>query len=596
MEETWDFYPCFCGRIRLVIGLNLKEKLALVPDEPGCYLMKNAEDDVIYVGKAKNLKNRVRSYFVGAHNEKTTRLVSEIRDFSYVLTNTEHESLILELNLIKQYVPKYNIRLVDDKTYPYIELTDEAYPKLQVVRRKDVKGRLFGPYPNVYAARETARMLNQIYPFRKCENLPDKACLYYHIGQCLAPCIHPEVDYEPYMQNAIRFLKGDTKDMLYMLKDEMQQASEMMLYEKAAGYRDMIRHVETTTEKQIINLSDFKDRDAISFKASDNDVAIQILMMRQGKIVDHHQVVFQYVKEPIADVLNYLIQFYEDHSPEELLFDKAFEGSGVDEVFSSNVIIPRIGDKKKLVDLAAKNAQFDLEHHNLLHRHSDDQTDQALLKLQGLIGHPVKTIDVFDNAQLFGTAPISAMIVYKDRAFEKTSYRKYHLKSTTNDDYQAMREVIYRRYHRVLIDDLERPDLVLVDGSKGQVKAAEDVIKSLGMPLSVAGLKKDRRHQLEGLVVGKTVHTLKKNGELYKFLGKLSEEVHRFAIDFHRKTRGKTAVRSFLDDIKGIGSVRKSLILAHFKSKEAILEASEEDLVDLGLPKHVIKALKEGLT
>lgn len=558
--------------------------------------MKSADGEVIYVGKAKNLKNRVRSYFIGAHNEKTTRLVSEIGDFSYVMTNTEHESLILELNLIKQYVPKYNIRLVDDKTYPYIELTDETYPKLQVVRRKDVKGRLFGPYPNVYAARETARMLNAIYPFRKCEKLPDQACLYYHIGQCLAPCVNRQVDYGPHILNVIRFLKGDTKEMLMMLEHEMTQASDMMLFEKAAGYRDMIQHIGTTTEKQIINLNDFQDRDAISFKASDNDVAIQILMMRQGKIVDHHQIVFQYVTDPLEEVVNYLIQFYEDHTPDEILFDQAFAGALLDNVFQTRVIIPKIGDKKKLVDLAAKNARFDLEHHHLLHRHSDDKTDIALLTLSSLIGQTVRTIDVFDNAQLFGTAPISAMIAYRNREFDKTGYRKYHLRSTTDDDYQAMREVIYRRYQRVLAEELDQPDLVLVDGSKGQVKAAEDVLTSLGMNIAVAGLKKDRKHQLEGLVVGKTVHLLKKTSDLYKFLGKLSEEVHRFAIDFHRKTRGKSMVRSFLDDVKGIGPTRKALILAHFKSKEEIMQATIQELLDLGLPKHVVIALKEGLT
>jgi excinuclease ABC subunit C len=270
--------------------MKLKNKIALLPTEPGCYLMKNEADEVIYVGKAKNLKNRVKSYFTGAHNEKTTRLVQEIRDFNYVLTNSERESLILENNLIKQYLPKYNIRLVDDKTYPYIEVTEEKYPKIQVVRQKELKGRLFGPYPNVYAARETVRMLNRLYPFRKCETLPKKACLYYHIGQCLAPCIHPNVDYQDTIKDITKFLKGDTKDVLVKLNSEMMSASEAMQYEKAIEFRDMINYIEQTTEKQIINLNDFTDRDAISFAYSKDDIAISILMMRQGKIIDHHQV------------------------------------------------------------------------------------------------------------------------------------------------------------------------------------------------------------------------------------------------------------------------------------------------------------------
>jgi excinuclease ABC subunit C len=572
--------------------LDFKEKLALVPEEPGCYLMTNADDIIIYVGKAKNLKNRLRSYFTGAHNEKTTRLVSEIRDFSFVVTNTEHESLILEANLIKRHVPKYNIRLVDDKTYPYIELTEERYPKLQVVRRKDAKGRLFGPYPNVYAARETARMLNAIYPFRKCETLPDKACLYYHIGQCLAPCIHKDTDYSAHVKDVTRFLKGDTKVMLQMLEEEMEEAARMMLFEKAAGYRDMIRHIGATTEKQIINTNDFKDRDAVSFRASDNDVAVQILMMRQGRIVDHHQTVFSYVGEASEDVMDYLVQYYAESKPDEILFDQVFEESEVISAFGSAASVPKIGDKKKLVDLAAKNAQFDLEHHNMLHRHADERTDAALLALSGLVGATVKTIEVFDNAQLFGTAPISAMIVYKDRDFFKSAYRKYHLTSTTDDDVMAMREVIYRRYHRVLSEGLEKPDLVLVDGSKGQVRAAAETLSSLNMDIRVAGLKKDRRHQLEGLVVGREVHILKKNSDVYRLLGKLSEEVHRFAVGFHRKTRGK-AVKSYLDDIPGIGPARRTMLLKHFKTREALENAGEEELAALGLPKNVIKALKE---
>ena len=305
--------------------MNLKDKIALLPTEPGCYLMKSATDEVIYVGKAKNLKNRVKSYFTGAHNEKTTRLVAEIRDFNYVLTNSERESLILENNLIKQYLPKYNIKLVDDKTYPYIEVTEEKYPIIQVVRQKEVKGRVFGPYPNVYAARETARLLNRLYPFRKCDVLPKKACLYYHIGQCLAPCIHKEVDYQDTIKELTKFLKGDTKDVLQTLNQEMLQASEEMHYEKAIEFRDMINHIEATTEKQIINLNDFKDRDAISYAFSKDDISLAILMMRQGKIIDHHQIVFAYVGEVIDSVLSYLQQFYETVIPDELLFSDRFQ-------------------------------------------------------------------------------------------------------------------------------------------------------------------------------------------------------------------------------------------------------------------------------
>jgi excinuclease ABC subunit C len=573
--------------------MKLKNKIALLPTEPGCYLMKNEADEVIYVGKAKNLKNRVKSYFTGAHNEKTTRLVQEIRDFNYVLTNSERESLILENNLIKQYLPKYNIRLVDDKTYPYIEVTEEKYPKIQVVRQKELKGRLFGPYPNVYAARETVRMLNRLYPFRKCETLPKKACLYYHIGQCLAPCIHPNVDYQDTIKDITKFLKGDTKDVLVKLNSEMMSASEAMQYEKAIEFRDMINYIEQTTEKQIINLNDFTDRDAISFAYSKDDIAISILMMRQGKIIDHHQVVFAYVSEVMDAVLSYLQQFYESMMPDELLFSDRFTSDDVEPFFGKKVVIPQKGDKKKLTDLASKNADYDLEHHFMLYRHKDEKRQKALEDLSELIHHDVKHIEIFDNAQLFGTSPISAMVTFKNGDFDKKSYRKYHLQTTTNDDYQAMKEVTYRRYQRLLVENQEMPDLILVDGGKGQLNAAQEVLNELGIDIKIAGLKKNQKHTLEALVFKGEVIPLLKQSEIYKFLLKLSEEVHRFAITFHRETRKKKAHASLLDDIKGLGEKRKKLLLSHFKSIDQLKEATVEDFVKLGIPKAVAQAIKE---
>jgi excinuclease ABC subunit C len=573
--------------------LKLKNKIALLPTEPGCYLMKNEADEVIYVGKAKNLKNRVKSYFTGAHNEKTTRLVQEIRDFNYVVTNSERESLILENNLIKQYLPKYNIRLVDDKTYPYIEITEEAYPKLQVVRQKELKGRLYGPYPNVYAARETVRMLNRLYPFRKCETLPKKACLYYHIGQCLAPCIHPEVDYQETIKEAIKFLKGDTKDVLSKLKSEMNQASENMHYEKAIEYRDMISYIEETTEKQIINMNDFVDRDLISYAFSKDDIAIAILMMRQGKIIDHHQIVFAYVGEVIDAVLSYLQQFYEVLMPEELLFSDRFTSDAVEPYFGKKAMIPQKGDKKKLTDLASKNADYDLEHHFMLYRHKDEKRQKALEDLSELIGIDVKHIEIFDNAQLFGTAPISALVVFRDQGFDKKSYRKYHLQTTTNDDYQAMKEVTYRRYQKLLLENHKFPDLILVDGGKGQLNACQEILDQLNLKIKVAGLKKNQKHTLEALVYQQEVIPLLKQSELYKFLLKISEEVHRFAITFHRETRKKKAHASILDDIKGLGDKRKKLLLSHFTSIDAIKNASVEELRSLGIPEAVAKTIKE---
>lgn len=575
--------------------MNLKDKIALLPTEPGCYLYKNEDDQVIYVGKAKNLKNRVKSYFTGAHNEKTTRLVQEIRDFNYVLTNSERESLILENNLIKQYLPKYNIRLIDDKTYPYIELTEEEHPKLQVVRQKEIKGRVFGPYPNVYAARETVRLLNRLYPFRKCDTLPKRACLYYHIGQCLAPCIHPDIDYQDTIRDLTRFLKGDTSDTLKKLNQQMMEASDQLQFEKAIELRDMINHIEATTEKQIINLNDFKDRDAISFAFSKDDIAIQILMMRQGKIIDHHQVIFAYVGDVTESVLSYLLQFYETKMPDEILFSDRFVFEDIEPYFEKIALIPQKGDKRKLVDLATKNADYDLEHHFMLYRHRDEKRQKALEDLSDLVGTNVRHIEVFDNAQLFGTAPISALIVFKDQGFEKKSYRKYHLQTTTNDDYQAMKEVTYRRYQKNLVENGVMPDLILVDGGKGQLHAAEEVLLSLGLSIPIAGLKKNNQHTLEALVFHDQIIPLLKQSELYKFLLKLSEEVHRFAITFHRETRKKKAKQSILDDIEGLGEKRKKLLLSHFTSLDEIKQASIEDIRKCGIPETVAKRLKEEL-
>jgi excinuclease ABC subunit C len=572
--------------------VSLKAKINLLPTEPGCYLMKNDKDEVIYVGKAKNLKNRVKSYFTGAHNEKTTRLVLEIDDFNYVLTNSEQESLILENNLIKQYTPKYNIRLVDDKTYPYIELTKEKYPKLQVVRKKKPEGRIFGPYPNVYAARETARLLNRLYPLRKCDTMPKKVCLYYHIGQCLGPCQF-DVDYKDDINEIVRFLKGDTKEVLNKLKTEMDKASSQMFYEKAIEYRDMIRHIESTTEKQIININDFKDRDAISFAYNEDDISIQILKMRSGKIVDHDQIVFAYVGDYMDSVLSYLQQYYEEHMPDELLFSDRFNADELTLMFGSKTVMPQKGDKKKIVDLASKNADYDLEHHYMLYRHKQEKTQIAIDDLSQMIGIEVKTIEIFDNAQLFGTAPISALVVYKDQAFDKKGYRKYHLKTTTNDDYQAMREVVYRRYQRLLVEGKPMPDLILVDGGKGQLNAATEILKELNLEIKVAGLKKNKKHQLEALVYEGNVYPLLRNSEVYQLLLSISEEVHRFAISFHRKTRDKVTQQSILDHIKGIGPKRKQTILQTFKSLDEIKDASDEKLKEIGLTDEIIEALRE---
>ncbi len=580
--------------------INLdKEKLSLLPNEPGCYLMLDQSGDVIYVGKAKNLKNRVKSYFVGAHNAKTELLVSEIADFNYIVTNSEQESLILEFNLIKQHAPRYNIRLIDDKSYPYIEITTEKDPMLVVSRYAtvDKKKKLFGPYPNSTSARETLKLLQRLYPLRRCDPISKKPCMYYHMGLCLGPCTHQEVDYEPNIKAITKFLKGDTKEVLNDLKKRMQEASSALEFEKALEYRDMIKHVEQTTEKQIISLNDFKDRDFISYAFNEDDLAIHILNMRQGRILDFHQNIISYVGEPKDAFLLYVKSYYDRVLlPDELIFDEQIDEEILKLYFGQKISIPKKGDKKKMIDLCHKNAQEELNHYFKLFRSKVEKTSDALDELSKVVGKKINHIEVFDNAQLFGTAPISGMIVWKDHHFERKMYRKFHLKTTTNDDYQAMKEVIYRRYQRVLIEQQRLPDLICVDGGKGQVSAALEVIGELNLGVPILGLKKDQFHRLEGYVYQGEVTPLDKKGNLFSVLAKLSEEVHRFTITFHRDTKNRKDYSSVLDHIKGLGKERKKMLLSKFRSLDDIKNASIDELRSIGLPDKVVKAIKEGIS
>ena len=577
----------------------MKDKLALLPNEPGCYLMLNEAGDVIYVGKAKNLKNRVKSYFTGTHNAKTQKLVSEIRDFNYVVTNSETESLLLEFNLIKKYAPIYNIRLIDDKSYPYIEITNEKDPMIQVSRYQtvDPEKTLFGPYPNGYSAKETLKLLQKLYPLRRCNPVSKKPCMYYHLGLCLGPCAHEHVDYEPNIKKITQFLKGDTKEVLDELKRRMKEASESLEFEKALEYRDMIKAVEDTTEKQIVSLNDHKDRDFVSFAANEDDLAIHILMMRQGRILDSHQQVVSFMDDPNETFLSYIKNYYDRFLlPDELVFDSQVDEKTLKMYFGNKVVIPKIGDKKKLIDLAHKNAIEDLTHYFKLYRAKSEKMNEQLEALSQIVESKVNYIEVFDNAHLFGTAPISGMIVWKDNHFERKMYRKFHLKTSTNDDYQSMKEVLYRRYQRLLIEKQRLPDLICVDGGKGQVTAAFEVLNALNIEVPVLGLKKNKFHQLEGYVYNGEVTLLDKKGVLFQFLGKLSEEVHRFTITFHQDTKNRKDYGSVLDNVKGLGPTRKKKLLSTFTSIDDIKNATVDQLREIGLPDKVIKAIKEGLS
>lgn len=569
--------------------MKVKDKLKFLPTKPGCYLMKDKYNNVIYVGKAKNLKARVKSYFTGAHNIKTTKLVSEINDFELVITNSEQESLILELNLIKEYRPKYNVVFMDDKTYPYIEIKTTTPPEVNVVRTKNVKGKLFGPYPNVKSARETARLLQLLFPMERDELIPN---FYEDIGKQIEK--DTSNNYQKQIQIITKFLKGDIKEVVDALKIAMEEYSSLMMFERAAVIRDQLEHIEKTTEKQIISLNDFKDRDVIGYAYNDDDIAIQILFMRSGKIIDQHQRVFSYVGDPQTFLLTYLNQFYQGHFPDEILFDISFENEQLKDF--EKAFIPKKGDKRKIVILATKNAKHDLENYFNLYRNKYEETTIALDQLKELLKiNNLNLIEAFDNSQLFGTAPISAMIVYENGSFNKKLYRKYHLKTTTNDDYQSLREVIYRRYQRVLIDKLPKPDLILIDGGLGHLKVALEVLNELGLNILVAGLKKNLKHQLESLVLINEEINIKTNKSVFNLLSKISEEVHRYAITFHRNTRNKVAYKSILDDVEGLGKVRKQRLLMEFKSVEEIKNASEDRLLKVGIPISVIKNLKDVL-
>lgn len=580
--------------------MKLQDKLALIPTNPGCYLMMDVTGEIIYVGKAKNLRNRVKSYFTGAHNLKTTKLISEIDDFSYVITKTETEALILELHLIKEHAPKYNIKLMDDATYPYIVITHEKHPRILVSRDPKKKyGTYFGPYPSVYSAKETVRLLNTLYPLRKCETLPKRVCLYYHIGQCLAPCIHEDkIDYEPILNEIKTFLKGDTKNVLKTLKTKMEEASINLEYEKALEYKNLIDHITTTTEKQVMSLNDFKDRDFIAYSEDLEDIALQILIMRNGKVVDARSEVFPKYINASDQVLSFLLQYYETYPmPDELYFSNNFDLNTLNELFKNRAYIPKRGDKKRLIDIAFKNAQHDLEHQRLLLRSASVRHEEALTAFDEVLNvKRVNRIDIFDNAHLFGANPISVMVVFKEGKPHKKEYRKYHLKKTSKmDDYGAFKEVLYRRYQRMLLEGLERPDLIIVDGGKGQINAALEIIEALHLDIPVAGLSKNKKHELESLVYQNEIKTIKKNTYLYQYLSSMSDEVHRFAIDFHKQSRKKTTFKSVLDDIPGVGKITKQKLLKKFVTTENMIDATIDMYEEIGIGEKLANTIKTHL-
>ncbi|MBM7660616.1 excinuclease ABC subunit C [Bacillus mesophilus] len=574
----------------------LKEKLAVLPDQPGCYLMKDRQGTIIYVGKAKVLKNRVRSYFTGSHDGKTLRLVSEIDDFEYIVTSSDIEALILEINLIKKHNPKYNINLKDDKSYPFIKITNEKHPRLIITRQvKKDKGKYFGPYPNVYSANETKKVLDRIYPLRKCATLPTKVCLYFHIGQCLAPCVNEVTDDQnkDMVEEIARFLNGGYKEVKLNLTDKMLQASEEMDFERAKEYRDQIAHIEATMEKQKMMMTDLVDRDVFGFSYDKGWMCVQVFFIRQGKLIERDVSLFPVYADPVEEFTTFLGQFYaENHhfKPKEILLPDHVEKDLVEQLLEVTVHQPKKGKKKELVDLACKNATIALQEKFSLIERDEERTIKAVENLGVKLGISTPyRIEAFDNSNIQGTNPVSAMITFIDGKPEKRDYRKYKIKSVEGpDDYASMREVVRRRYSRILKENLPLPDLIIIDGGKGHLASARDVLENeLGLEIPIAGLVKDDKHRTSELMIGDPIDfvPLERNSQEFYLLQRIQDEVHRFAITFHRQLRSKNVFQSILDDIPGVGEKRKKSLLKHFGSVKKMKEASVDELVIIGIPK-----------
>ncbi|EGW36114.1 excinuclease ABC subunit UvrC [Desulfosporosinus sp. OT] len=567
----------------------LRQKLSLLPDKPGVYLMKDTLGQIIYVGKAKILKNRVRSYFTGSHDGKTGRLVSQIADFEYIMTESEVEALVLECNLIKKHNPKYNILLRDDKTYPYLIITEENHPRILVTRQvKKGRGKYFGPYPNATAAKEAARLLNRLFPFRKCRQIPTRPCLYYHLEQCLAPCV-TDVSLNVYVEmrkDVSTFLKGDQSEIIRLLTEKMQTASEALQFERAREYRDLIEDLKLLREKQNITLNDFVDRDVIGYATTTDQMCLQVFYLRQGKLLARDSFTFPYYEEPEEAFISFVAQFYIERTvwPPEILLPP-IESLVLASLLP--IIVPQKGKKRDLVQMAMSNAQTALHDQISLEIRQQSETQLALTTLGELLKIPLPSrLEAFDISNIGGTHTVAGMVQFIEGKPQRKGYRKYKIHPMeTSDDTAAMGQVIQRRYARLVTENSPLPDLILVDGGKGQINAALKALKELNLTIPVAGMVKNDRHQTHGLLnqSGDQV-TLPKNHPTFYLLGRVQNEVHRFAITFHRQQRAKSMTLSALDNITGIGPKRKQQLLRHFSSLGDIQEASIEELQAAGLP------------
>ena len=567
----------------------IKQKLSLTPNKPGCYLMKNKDGVIIYVGKAKKLKNRLSSYFRGNHTGKTAKLVSEIIDFEYMVVGSETEALILELNLIKEYVPKYNILLRDDKSYPYIELTNEKVPRLLVVRnvsrKKSNHLRMYGPYPNVYAARNTVNLLNRMYPLRKCVTYQKKPCLYYHIGQCLGYCnntIDPVI-IEKMENEIIRFLKGDHSLITEQIKQEMEIESSKMHYEKAKELKELLDYITITLVKQKVEINDNVDRDIFGYYADKGYLSIQVFFVRGGKIIERHSKILPLIDDINEELTSYIAKFYEKDIllPKEVLVPSIVDDELLSSFLNVSVKKPIKGIKLKLIKMANKNAEIALTEEFELIKKDEEKTIDANNELKKILKlNNLERIEIFDNSNLFGSFNVSGMVVFVDGKPSKNDYRKFKITLDKNDDYGAMKEVIYRRYFRVLKDKLLRPDLIIVDGGTGQINVTREVVSSLGLTIPVVGLKKDDHHATSKLLAFDPIEEIEidRKSNLFYYLERIQDEVHNYTISYHKQIRSKGSLESILDNVEGIGEKRKKELLKKYKT---ITKIKELDVVEL---------------
>ncbi len=605
MNSAERLRPLFFAIIESMNNL-IKSKLELLPTSPGCYIHKDKNGTIIYVGKAKNLRNRVRSYFRGSHDTKTEALVSEIVDFEFIVTESNIEALLLEINLIKENKPKYNIMLKDDKSYPFIKITNERYPRLIITRQVKKDGGLyFGPYPDVGAANEIKRLLDRIFPFRKCTNPPSKVCFYYHLGQCMAHtvCHKDEAYFKGMAQEVSDFLKGQDDKIIDELKFKMTTAAQNMEFERAAEYRDLIQAIGTLRTKQRVMAKDLQNRDVFGYYVDKGWMCVQVFFVRQGKLIERDVNLFPYYNDPDEDFLTYVGQFYQEKShliPNEILIPQDIDEEAVKALVDTKVLKPQRGEKKQLVNLAIKNARVSLEQKFNLLEKSMEKTQGAIENLGKLLQIPTPVrIESFDNSNIMGTSPVSAMVVFVNGKPSKKDYRKYKIKTVVGpDDYASMREVIRRRYSRVMRDGLTPPDLIVIDGGQGQVNIAKQVIQEeLGLDIPIAGLQKNDKHQTHELLFGDPLQVieLSRTSQEFFLLQRIQDEVHRFAITFHRQLRSKNSFSSQLDGIEGLGPKRKQLLMKHFKSLTKIKEATVDEIVTVGIPRAVAEAVQAKL-